>query len=193
MLRVNFDEIQKAMEDVVRDAFEYFLDLKTGEVITLSEDITKEVMSRLYESDSDEIGDDVEYIEFDEEPDLPHWMEDEVELSLEVLLNKNGRYIRIPERDSSEAHKTMGDFIGALDDPVLKEELTGALNGKGAFKRFKSVLIGYPKERKKWHGYNAAAMKKVITVWLNSLGIEPERISQKKKKREEGDVRKTEL
>jgi hypothetical protein len=87
----------------------------------------------------------------------------------------------------------MGDFIGALDDPVLKEELTGALNGKGAFKRFKSVLIGYPKERKKWHGYNAAAMKKVITVWLNSLGIEPERISQKKKKREEGDVRKTEL
>lgn len=190
-LKVNIDEIQKAMEDVVRDAFEYFLDLETGEVIALSEDVLKEVISRLYEGDDDEIGDDVEYIEYDEEPDLPLWMEDEVELSLDVLLDEVGRYIRIPGRESSEAHKTMTDFIGAINDPVLKEKLTDAINGKGAFRKFKDVLISYPKERKRWHGYNAKAMKGVITDWLNSLGIEPERYS--KKKREGAYVRETEL
>lgn len=189
-LRVNFDEIQKAMEDVVRDAFEYFLDLETGEVMALSEDITKEVMSRL--GDTDEIEGHVEYIEYDEEPDLPYWMEDEIELSLDILLDESGRYVRIPERDSSEAHKAMTGFIETLQNPVLEEELVSALNGKGAFRRFKDVLIGYPKERKQWHGYNAKVMKKVITEWLHALGIEPGLRYHKKIKREGAYVRETE-
>lgn len=191
-LRVNFDEIQKAMEDVVRDVFDYYLDLETGKVIVLSEDILKEVMSRLYGGDDDEIGDDIEYIEYDEEPDLPHWMEDEVELSLEVLFNENGRYVRIPGRGSGEAYKIMAEFIETIKDLVLKEELINALNGKGAFRKFKDVLIGYPKERKRWHGYDAKAMKKIIIKWLRSLGVEPVQIPKKEKKGE-AYVRETEL
>ena len=81
-LKVNFDEIQKAMEDVVRDTFDYFLDLETGEVMTFSEEILGEVKERLYGDDDEEIGDDIEYIEFDKEPEIPDWMEDEVELVL---------------------------------------------------------------------------------------------------------------
>jgi len=179
-VRVNFDEIQKAMEDVVRDAFEYFLELETGEVIALSEDIKKDVISRLCEGDSDELEDHVEYIEYDEVPDLPYWMEDEIELSLDILLDESGRYIRIPERDSTEAHKAMTDFIETVNDPLLKGELLSALNGRGAFRRFKDVLIGYPKERKQWHGYNAKVMRKVITEWLHALGIEPARMYHKR-------------
>ena len=41
--KVNFDEIQKAMEDVSRDTFDYFLDMVTGEVIAFSEEILSEV------------------------------------------------------------------------------------------------------------------------------------------------------
>jgi hypothetical protein len=55
-LRVNFDEVQKAMEDILRDTFDYFIDLETGEVISFSEEILGEIKSRLYDSDSDEIG-----------------------------------------------------------------------------------------------------------------------------------------
>lgn len=172
-LRVNFDEIQKAKEDVLRDTFDYFLDMETGEVIEFSEEILSEIKSRLYGSDSDEIGDDIEYIEFDEEPDLPDWMEDEVELALEILLDEEGRYVRIPERKPTMAYKSMADFIETVEDPVLREELSTALNGKGAFRRFKDVLIYYPKERKRWHGYNAKAMKIEIIKWLSSTGVEP--------------------
>ncbi|MEW6214589.1 MAG: UPF0158 family protein [Nitrospirota bacterium] len=171
-LKVDFDEIQKAMEDVVRDTFDYFLNLERGEVIALSEDILNEVKTRLYEGDYDEIEDDIEYIEFDEEPDLPFWMEDEVELAMEVLLDETGRYVRIPERESSEACKVMAEFVETVKDSILKEELTSALNRRGAFRRFKDVLIDYPKERKRWHGYNARAMKKVIIEWLESIGVE---------------------
>lgn len=192
-LTVDFDEIQKATEDIIRDSFDYFFDLSTGEVITLSEDILGEVRERLSEGDFDDIGDDIEYIEFAEEPDLPYWMEDEVELALEVLLNEGNRYVTIPERDSLEAYHIMTEFIETIEDSVLKEDLSTALNGKGAFRKFKNVLLEYPKERKRWHTYNAKAMKKTITEWLESLGIKPEQIYPKKKKRGEDYVREVEL
>ncbi|OGW46812.1 MAG: hypothetical protein A2Y66_03985 [Nitrospirae bacterium RBG_13_41_22] len=171
-LKVNFDEIQKAMEDVSRDTFDYFLDLETGEVITFSEEILDVIKSRLYISDSEEFGDDVEYIEFDEEPDIPDWMQDEVDLALEIFLGEDELYERISERGSLKAYKSMADFIETVENPFVKEGLLNALNGKGAFRRFKDVLIDYPKERKRWHGYNAKAMKREIIEWLGSIGVE---------------------
>jgi hypothetical protein len=193
LLKIDFDKIQKAMEDVVRDAFDYYLDLRTGEVIALSEDILDAVESRLYEGDFDEIEDSIEYIEFYDEPALPFWMEDEVECVLDVILDKIGRYVRIPERYSSEAHRVMREFLEEVEDPVLKRALNNAISGKGAFRRFKDALINYPKERKRWHSYNARAMKKVITGWLKSLGVEPVQIYSGKKERGADYVREVEL
>jgi hypothetical protein len=172
ILTVNFDEIQKAMEDVSRDTFDYFLDLETGEVTTFSEQVLNVIKSRLYISDAEEFGDEVEFVEFDEEPDITDWMDDEIELALEILLDEDERYLRIPERQSLTAYKSMADFTETVKDPFLKKELLNALNGKGAFRRFKDILIDYPKERKRWHGYNAKAMKKEIIEWLRSIGVE---------------------
>lgn len=172
-LKVNFDEIQKAMEDVSRDSFDYFFDYETGELITFSEEILNEVKARLYEDDADEIEDDIEYIEFDEIPELPDWMEDEIEMALEIIFDVRERYFRIPERRSSLAFQTKAGFTELVENTVLKERLSAALNGKSAFRKFKDVLLDYPKERKRWHGYNAKALKKEIIQWLNSIGVEP--------------------
>jgi hypothetical protein len=172
-LRVNFDEIQKAMEDVSRDSFDYFFDYETGDVITFAEEILNEVKARLYENDADEIEDDIEYIEFDEIPELPDWMEDEIELALEIIFDVREKYFRIPERPSLLAFQTKTAFAELVENPSLKEKLSAALNGKGAFRNFKNVLLDYPKERKRWHGYNAKVLKKEIIQWLNSIGIEP--------------------
>jgi uncharacterized protein len=172
-LEIDFDEIQKAMEDISRDSFDYYLDRETGEIIPFSEELLQKVQAKLYACDSEEIGDDIEYIEYDEEPEeLPEWMEDEVELSLEILLDEEDRYVRVPERSNAAAFESMAKFIGTVEDPVLAEELTAALNGKGAFRRFKNVLVSHPKERKRWHGFNAKEMKKEIIAWLQSIGIE---------------------
>jgi hypothetical protein len=170
---VNFDEIQHAMEDVVRDKFDYFLDLRTGQVISLSEKTFREAGSIFYEGDEDEFGEDVEYIEFDREPEMPEWMEEELERVLEVLLNEKGRYIRIPERTSAEAYMTMLEFIGFVEDAALKEELSSSLTGKGSFRRFKETLTTAPAERKKWHRHNSKAVKEEIREWLRSYGVDP--------------------
>jgi hypothetical protein len=171
-LYVDFDEIQKAMEDVVRDTFDYFLDLETGEVMPLSEEIVKELKARLSDDDLEEIEEDIEYIEFDEEPEIPDWMTDEMEMVLEILLDESGRYIRIPERENRTAYQTMNDFLESVVDPFMKEKLFAALNGKGAFRKFKDTLVSFPRERKRWHGFNAKAMRKEIHQWLKSLEIQ---------------------
>lgn len=173
MLKVDFDEIQKAMEDIVRDSFDYYFDTETGEIISLSEEMLEEIESRLYDEGDEELDEDIECIEYDEEPELPDWMLDEIDLALEVLLDESGRFVRIPERPSDKAYKTMSGFTESLEESVLKVELMDALNGKGAFRKFKDVLIHHPKERKKWHGYNAKVMKKEITAWLESIWVEP--------------------
>lgn len=162
------------MEDIVRDSFDYFLDLMSGEVITFSDQILNEVKARLYDNDEEEIDEDIEYIEYDEIPELPDWMEDEVELAMEILFDVENRYIRIPERNSVTAFNTMVEFVKTVEDEELKNILIKSLEGKGAFRKFKDALIDYPKERKRWHGFNAKAVKIEIIKWLKSLGIEPE-------------------
>jgi hypothetical protein len=36
------------------------------------------------------------------------------------------------------------------------------------------VLSAFPELKKKWFAFNANAMKKTITEWLESIGIKPE-------------------
>jgi hypothetical protein len=173
ILKVDFDELQKAMEDTVRDAFEYFLDMETGEVVVLSEDIISKARSILEESYDDDIG-DFEEVEIEELPFIPDWMEDEIELALEVFLNEKERYARIPERNAPYTYKTMRAFAETLGDEQLKGVLLGLLDGKNAFRRFKDALAPYPKERKLWYGFNAKASREEIAIWLKSIGIAQE-------------------
>ena len=171
-IKVHFNEIQKAMEDIARDTFDYYFDKETGQVIPFSYELLAEMKKRLCDEDGEELNDDLEYIEFDEEPDLPDWMTDEVDLALEILLDEGERYVRIPERDTGNAFRSMHAFTETVSIPELKEKLADALQGKGAFRRFKDILLGYQKERKRWHGFDAREMKNTIRDWLRSLGME---------------------
>ena len=169
-LTVDFDEVQKAMEDTVRDAFDYFLDLKSGDVLILSEDILNRARLLL----SLNVDDDMESFEevvFDQEIDIPAWMEDEVELALDIFLGGE-KYVRIPERSPRNVFAAMTEFIDNLQDPQLREGLQQLPSGQGTFRRFKDALEPYPKLRKLWYGYNAKVAKREIMEWLKSLSIE---------------------
>ncbi len=172
-LHINFDEIQKAAEDTDREAFDYFLDRETGEIIILSAEIIALAQNILSQSYDDDIA-DYEDVEPDEIPGIPEWMEDEVELALHVFLQEQDRYQRIPERKKSDTYSAMKIFAETLENRHLGELLNQALDGQGSFRKFKNLLVPYPKERKLWHTFNAKAAKKEIALWLASHGIEPE-------------------
>jgi hypothetical protein len=168
-LKIDFDEVQKAMEDTEREAFDYFLDRETGDVIILSEEIISKARSVLDEIVEDDMADYEEMV-FDKEYDIPDWMEDEIELALDIFLYEKDRYLRIPERNPVSCYAAMKEFAEQTEDVPLKEELLGILDGKGAFRRFKDSLEQYPGERKRWYGFNAKAVKKEIAEWMQAVG-----------------------
>ncbi len=172
-LPINFDEVQKAMEDTEREAFEYFLDLSSGEVVVIADDImetAREILGEAYDDDVDQYDD----VEIEREPDVPSWMEDEVELALEIFLDNEGNYVRIPERRPDSVFAAMRDFVADIGQDDLKARLSAALDGKGAFRKFKDALGPHPKERKRWYGFSAQKARQEIFDWLITIGIEPE-------------------
>jgi hypothetical protein len=175
MKKVDYDELQKAMEDTVRDAFDYFLDLESGDIIILSEDIIKKAQQILGESYDDDIG-DFEDVVVEKVPVIPEWMEDEIELALDVFIYEKDRYARIPERNPQFGYNTMKAFAGQLSDETLRQTLLELLDGKNAFRRFKDSLAPYPKERKLWYGFNAKAARDEIENWLNTIGFEEDKV-----------------
>ena len=174
VMKIDIDEVQKAMEDTVRDAFDYFLDRETGEILILSEDIIKKAQAILEESYDDDIG-DFEEVEVEEVPVIPEWMEDEIELALDIFIYEKDRHVRIPERNPAFGYNTMKAFSETLEDYTLKQTLLGLLDGKNSFRKFKDSLAQYPKERKLWYGFNAKAARDEIRAWLKDVGIEQEK------------------
>jgi hypothetical protein len=173
-LRIDIDEVQKAMEDTDRDAFDYFLDRETGEVIILSEDIitrAREILDRSY--GDDDIG-DFDEVETDDVPEIPEWMEDEVELALDIFVHNQWQYVRIPERSPNNAYAAMKAYVEILEQGELKWSLLRTLDGEGSFRKFKDALGVYPKEKKQWFGFNAKTVKKEIREWLQTIGINQE-------------------
>jgi isochorismate hydrolase len=78
----------------------------------------------------------------------------------------------IPPRSSREGYRTMQRFIEKIEDAVLKEKLVATLVGKGAFRRFKDVLLEYPETRQQWFGFKDAEVYNYIREWLVRERIE---------------------
>lgn len=82
---------------------------------------------------------------------LSEYMDDEETGDLkDKIEEESDRYKRIPKAESHEGYEDIVDFIATVKDERLAELLEVAINGKGAFRRFKDVLLNYPKERERW-------------------------------------------
>lgn len=81
------------------------------------------------------------------------------------------RYLFIPSEDSAESYNDMLDFAAALSNENLKEELSFALKGKGAFRRFKDAFSNYPDERNMWFSFKESRTKERVNEWLEENNI----------------------
>src|SRR5215216_3172459 len=69
-----------------------------------------------------------------------------------------GRYLQVPRADSREGYDDMQDFIATVSDGHLQELLGVAIEGRGAFRRFKDVLARHPAEQERWFDFQAARL-----------------------------------
>jgi len=81
-------------------------------------------------------------------------------------------FLYVEPISSREQYKWMEEFIESTEESNLKDKLNIAIDGKGAFRRFKDVLVGYPEDRERWFAKRAVKLRIHITEWLAAKGIE---------------------
>ena len=82
-------------------------------------------------------------------------------------------YMRIDPVSSREQYRWMERFIGTIEEEELRHKLLAAIDGKGAFRRFKDALIGHPADRERWFTFRSERLRACMEAWLVTHGISP--------------------
>jgi len=84
-----------------------------------------------------------------------------------------GHLIRVEPLGSSVQYGWMADFAGTVRNAHLRDLLEVALAGRGAFRRFKDVLLDYPAQREAWFAFRDGRVRAAAREWLAENGIDP--------------------
>jgi hypothetical protein len=82
-------------------------------------------------------------------------------------------YLRIEPVSSREQYRWMERFIPMVDDVGLRAQLSQAIDGKGAFRRFKDVLIAFTTERERWFAFRSERLRVFMEAWLSANALRP--------------------
>jgi hypothetical protein len=91
---------------------------------------------------------------------------------MHVRIASDGNYLRIDPVSSREQYRWMERFIPLAEDTTLREKLTQAIDGKGAFRRFKDVLMSFADEREKWFTFRSERLRTFMEAWLGAHAIQ---------------------
>jgi len=92
---------------------------------------------------------------------------------MHARIASDGSYMRVDPVSSREQYRWMERFIPMVDDAELRERLTQAIDGKGAFRRFKDVLMSYGPERERWFAFRSERLRVFMEAWLSAHGLSP--------------------
>lgn len=85
---------------------------------------------------------------------------------------KDPEYLRVDPVSSREQYRWMERFIATVEEPELRDKLVRSIDGKGAFRRFKDVLMSYPVDRERWFVFRSERLRSCMESWLAAHGIQ---------------------
>lgn len=91
---------------------------------------------------------------------------------MHVRIASDGNYLRIDPVSSREQYRWMERFIPMVEDAELRGKLTQAIDGKGAFRRFKDVLMSYATDRERWFTFRSERLRTFMEAWLSAHAIQ---------------------
>lgn len=80
-------------------------------------------------------------------------------------------YLAVEAVPSRIQYQWLDDFIKQVEDDAVRARMEAAINGKGAFRRFKDILLTLPDERRKWFEFRDVKMRERIVEWVAEHGI----------------------
>lgn len=79
----------------------------------------------------------------------------------------------LPSKYEIHEYSMMEDFIETIDDEKLYNQLYIAINGQGAFRRFKDTCINF-KIIEDWYKFRDKKYKEIATHWCKENNIDYE-------------------
>src|SRR5262249_48956664 len=114
-LRVKLSDIIEGLEFQSDECFSS-LNTATGEVVSVT---TEEL--RAAEEDTP--------LE-----DLPEWQHDAIRMAKDIV--ETDHYLQLPDRFEMHEYSIMERFCHSVDDEDMRDDLSDAIRGRGAFRRF---------------------------------------------------------
>ncbi len=90
---------------------------------------------------------------------------------MHARISADPNYLRIDPVSSREQYRWMERFIPMVDEPELKAKLAQAIDGKGAFRRFKDVLMSFAADRERWFTFRSERLRTFMEAWLSAHAI----------------------
>ena len=91
--------------------------------------------------------------------------------SMHTRIVSDNRYLRIDPVSSREQYRWMERFIATVEHEELRRQLNIAIDGKGAFRRFKDALVNHPVDRERWFAFRSERLRSCMESWLTAHGI----------------------
>ncbi|MCC6215136.1 MAG: hypothetical protein IT376_09720 [Polyangiaceae bacterium] len=80
-------------------------------------------------------------------------------------------YLRVDPVSSREQYRWMERFIPVVEDTALRERLVRAIDGKGAFRRFKDALMAHAPERERWFAFRSERLRVFMEAWMSAHAL----------------------
>ncbi len=163
--------LEFALEDVSGQTH-YFLDLDSGGVVSVP-DQSYQAWLRLGETRARPLHDDLRRTDYSRYSSLSNETVTTPVQQVDEIQDQLGtRYLRLPKADSRRSYQDIEVFITTVQDKDLRNELTQAIAGQGAFRRFKAALAGHRHERERWFRFKNQRLRERLAEWLATEDVE---------------------
>lgn len=88
-----------------------------------------------------------------------------------IEFDTEGRYLLILPQTSRDGYGDMRAFVDSLGDTPLADRLDIAIQGSGAFRRFKDTVAHDPQAEQAWYAFRDARELVRAKAWLDDEGI----------------------
>jgi hypothetical protein len=136
--------------DLPNDAWTAYINRRTGELITVTDEESRAV----------ENGDDAD--------DLPDWQAEHLPKVREALASDD--FLPLPSKFDIHEYSIMRRFCEQVADTKARDDLLRAIKGSGAFGRFK-VLAGHCGMIDEWYAFRDRKVEDIAAEWLEANGI----------------------
>jgi soluble cytochrome b562 len=129
-------------------------DRRTGRIVS----VERHIVSAFEEGQEEELG------------DIPDWQKEQLDIARSMAEDDGQRFIAAPDKFEFHEYRHMERFIGTVDDADHAEQLSRAIQGKGAFGYFKDTahrldLI------EQWYRYRDNAMREFVIEWAKANDV----------------------